>query len=246
MSVSIMKRHYIYWLIIILVFVSSFGVFYVYRKYAKENPLVEDANLDDSRHYIGENGVAQSDILVLNYDIPTVYAEGKILEYQFVKNPQTNENELYVKLFTEQKVLPVRIDYISTSGTTKKGDFIVKDIGSSERADAEKILKEGKSGLPLVESNYVILFSIQGREQQKLCQNFIGSALGDRWCEFDPNKKSYTREELLKQLLKALKVNSQSTIGNIRFPEYFFLEGNASMTLQVNYRVDENLIKSLK
>ena len=241
-----MKRHYIYWLIIILVFVSSFGVFYGYRKYAKENPLVEDTDLNNARHYIGENGVAQSDILVLDYDIPTVYAEGKILEYQFVENSQTNENELYVKFFTEEKVLPVRIDSILTSGTNNKRSFIVKEMSSSEMAEAEKIVKDGKSGLPLIESNYVILFSIQGSEQQKLCQNFIGSALSDRWCGFDPKKKFYTREELLKQLMEALKVNSQSAIGSIRFPEYFFLEGNVSTTLQINYAIDENLIKSLK
>jgi len=161
-----MKRHYIYWLIIILVFVSSFGVFYGYRKYAKENPLVEDTDLNNARHYIGENGVAQSDILVLDYDIPTVYAEGKILEYQFVENSQTNENELYVKFFTEEKVLPVRIDSILTSGTNNKRSFIVKEMSSSEMAEAEKIVKDGKSGLPLIESNYVILFSIRGQNSR--------------------------------------------------------------------------------
>lgn len=246
-----MKHSFIYRLIIILVLIFSSGVFYAYWKQTKENPFTaivndisRDTNLDTSRHYLGKDGVAQSDILILNYDIPTVYAKGKILAYQLVENPQTNENELYVKFFTEGKVLSVRIDYLRS--TKIKDRFIIKELGREEKDYAIKMLDKGKSGLPLVEGNFVILSSIQNTKQQELCKEFHSFDLGERWCGFDPNKKSYTREELLKQLLKNLKANSQSAIGNMKFSEYLSLEGNVSATLQINYKVPEEARNSLR
>lgn len=249
-----MKHSFGYWLIrliIIFVFIFSFGVFYAYWKQTKENPftaivndIFRDTNLDNSKHYVGKDGVAQSDILVLESDVPTVFAEGEILEYQFVENPQTNENALYVHFLTEGKVLPVRIDYLKS--TRIKDRFIVKELGKEEKGYATKMLDEGRTGLPLVESNYVILSSIHGPEQKKLCKDYIGPDLGERWCEFDPKKKSYTREELLKQLLKNLKANNQNVTGNMKFSGYFSLEGNVSTTLQINYKVPEEIKNSLK
>lgn len=103
--------------------IFSFGVFYTYWRLTKENPLTAEVNKitkktssDNSKQYLDKNVINQSDIHVSDYGIPTVYAIGKILEYQFVQNPQTNENTLYVRFLTGEKVLLVRVDYISTGG----------------------------------------------------------------------------------------------------------------------------------
>lgn len=247
-----MKRPFIFWLIIILVLIFSSSVFYTYWRLTKENPLTAVVNeitkktsSDNSKQYPDKNGVNQSEIRVLNYDIPTAYAIGKILEYQLIENPQTNETALYVQFLTEGKVLPVRVDYI-LSGGKGRYYFIVQELNQEQKEKVGKMLDEGRAGPPLVASNYLTLVSIHDTAQKKLCQGSFGSVPGEKWCKFDPDKKSYTREELLKQLENHLKINDQSALGKIKFSEYFFLEGNISINLQINYQVPEEVINSLK
>ena len=242
-----MKHSFAYWLlrlIIILVFIFSIGVFYTYWRLTKESPFTAVVK-EIAKNTSSDNGVGQSDIRVLDYDIPTVYAIGKILGYQLVENPQTKENSLYVRFLTEGEVLPVRIDYI-LSGGIRRYNFILQELSQEQKEEAEKMLDEGRAGLPLVENNYLTLSSIHGQMQKKLCQDFIGPDLGEKWCKFDPNKKSYTWEELRKQLEKNLKANNQSALDKIKLADYFSPEGNISVTLQINYKVPEDIKNSLK
>lgn len=210
-----MKHSFGYWLLVItvvLVFIFSFVVFYIYRQNNKKNG--ESVSI--------KNNTLQDDISILNTDIPTIYTTGNILKYQFVENPETKENALYIQFSTDNKVLLVRVDSIS-SGGIGINNFIVQELNKKQKEEAIKMLNDALAGLPLVENNYLILSSIK-----------------------TPNDKYYNQDELIKLFEKNLVENDQNIINNTLFTDYFFSEDKISINLQINYIVPEEMKNSIK
>ena len=234
-----MKHSVSWWLVrSVFLFVLFFtaGLFYQYWRLTRENQIIETPVISPGP--VSKNSVrSDSDIKVLaNYPIPTVYATGALTDYQFRQNPETNKNELYAVLSTQKGLLPARIDNITMTGRIPVYIF-VKDLNEEEKKQIIEILNDGKAGGPLVDSTYVILSSIGSQDQVKMCNNNFPEA-GSDWCAFDPAKKSYSSDELLAQVKKYLSTDSVK-IGSIdTFSEYLYLEGNISLTLQVNYHYE--------
>lgn len=187
-------------------------MFYIYRQNNKKNG--ESVSI--------KNNTLQDDISILNTDIPTIYTTGNILKYQFVENPETKENALYIQFSTDNKVLLVRVDSIS-SGGIGINNFIVQELNKKQKEEAIKMLNDALAGLPLVENNYLILSSIK-----------------------TPNDKYYNQDELIKLFEKNLVENDQNIINNTLFTDYFFSEDKISINLQINYIVPEEMKNSIK
>ncbi len=63
-------------------------------------------NLDNNKHSVKNGELSRDDILVLeNSETPTVFARGDLVDYLFVENQQTGENELYVKLLAMKNLI---------------------------------------------------------------------------------------------------------------------------------------------
>lgn len=238
-----MKHASIYWIIFASVFVFSMVVFCSYWRATKENPLsvvfegvVNNLNLGNSKHYIKNGDGSQSDILVPeNSETPTVFARADLVNYFFVENQQTGEDELYVKLLIEEKILPIRVDSFSVSGKGQGLNFIVKKVNQDQKDYIISSLEESKAKSPSVLNNYIILTSINTLQQKELCVSFYGSDLGEQWCKFNPSEKSFSKKELLEILKKSLKKNDQEVNKNIMLSEYLNLKGNVLIVIQVNY-----------
>lgn len=224
-------RHTTFWWLVRLVFVFFivFNAILLYqywsltgKKLTVENPVVSPSPATKNSAQLS------GDIEVLeNYPVPTVYAMGTLVDYQFRQNSQTNGTELYVALSTQEGVLPIRIDKITISGR-KPVYLFVDDFGEKERWQIIEILDHGKAGAPIVDSTYVILSSVNSQDQVAVCQNVDPDA-GNGWCLYDPTQKSYSTDDLLMQTKKYLNTNSG----------YLHLGGNVSQTLQINYHYEQ-------
>ena len=234
-----MKHSISWWLIRLVfafVFLFSLGIFYQYWRLTKENQTVETPTVAPSQAVKNLTQSSSSIQVLAGYAVPTVFAEGILTDYQLQKNLETNETELYTILSTNEGLLPTRIDKITITGRIPVYIF-VKDLDEEGKKRIIEILNDGKAGSPLVDNTYVILSSISSQDQVKICSDNNPEA-GSDWCAFDPAKKSYSSDELLTQIKKYLSTDSVK-IGSIdTFSEYLYLEGNISLTLQVNYHYE--------
>lgn len=248
-----MKKDFSYWLIrlvFVFVFIFSLGIFYQYWRLTKENPFTAAVNeIIKKPGFRGnveqpvKNDLSQSDVQILSYyDVPTVLASGKMIEYLFIENSRINETELYAILSTSDGFLPVRIDAI-TLIYRPKVYLIIKELGEEDRDKAVKILEDAKSGPPEVDSSYIGLSSVGSLDQEKICRDTIPDAGRDS-CTFRQGQKFYTREELLTQVKKYLTSDIRNITETADFSNFLHLEGNALVTLQANYSRDKNLPES--
>lgn len=233
-------KHSISWwlvrLIFFFVFVFNVVLLYQYWSLTRKSPTVEVPVISPSP--ASKNSAQLSgDIEVLaNYPVPTVFAMGTLTDYQFRQNSKTNETELYAVLSTKEGFLLARIDNITISGKIPVYLF-VKNLNEETKKQITEILNDGKTGAPLVDSSYIVLSSINSQDQIKICRDSNpGSDSG--WCPFDPAKKSYSSDELLAQLKKYLSTDSIKIGSGGTLSEYLYLDGNVSLTLQVNYHYE--------
>lgn len=236
-------KHPISWwlvrLVFFFIFVLNAALFYQYKRLTKENRTVATSTISPdstSKNSVRPDETGSGIRALTGHAVPTVYAKGDLVSYQFRQNPENNETELYAVLSTQEGFLPVRIDNITISGR-KPVYLFVKDLSEDSKKQVTEILNDGKAGAPLVDNTYVILSSINNQDQVGVCSGDNPEASSD-WCPFDPAKRSYSSDELLVQIKKYLSADSVK-VGNVdTFSEYLHLDGNVLLILQVNYHYE--------
>lgn len=248
-----MKRVYFYGVGIGLVLVCFGVVFYLYWKQTNENPftfiyddIVNSVSLNkvEEKYIAKNNKVVESDILVLQESkVPTVLLMGSLVDYSLGNNPQTGEKELFVKVMVEGKVVPFRVDNFATSGKDPWIEYVVREMNEEQGQIMTASLEESKTRSSKISENYVVLSSIDSVSQKNECEADHQQEVKDEWCRFDAQKKSYTRTQLLDNLMEFIKNTGRDEGMSLDFGEYLKLDGNFSVSLQINYvysRVNDN------
>lgn len=232
-----MKNSIFYWsirAIFVIVLIFSITIFYKYWKLTKQKSVTDGNQTQTTTNNPDARVSPETTKILEGGEFPTVYASGELIDYKLLKNPETGEYELYVKLSTGDGVFPVHVSYFSTTGKEPKNDLIVKDINQEQKDQMISILEESKSKAKSILNNYIIISSIQNMEQMKSCASLYEQTLGQKWCSFDTNQKSYSATELLTLVKKYLEELGQNT-DNLELSKYFSVQGNVFAYLQVNY-----------
>jgi len=222
------------WILFFLVLIFSSFIFYQYWKISKVQKTQTRVWNEKSTQIIEES------------DIPTVLSMGQIKDYEFIENEnsQDTNTELYLTFISKEDLIRSKVDLFVIYGRTPGIFFSIENITKTQKEQVIEVLNDALLGPPNVDSSYLSLSSLQNIDQAEKCQsNFVDFEKMDSWCSFNPNAKSYSKEELLSLVETYSDKDIQNYVINKKtdFSKFLDVEGNIIASLQVNYPIDEYL-----